>query len=212
MLAGLVLLEILSVGLFAALLTQQQGYRVQVRAQFWLAYESASLASQVSEALEEQRPGWISSSVKTTGEAPNIAIAKVTDPAGNVLFISKGDADQAVLDPDERSQIPLIGRDGARQFTLPGNRWEGVRPIYTNNQLRGYAWVEFDKSSAREQLAAILRDTLVFGIIWVIASVLLVFLMARSIAQPLATLHRGTRDLMNSPESTGNFPLARGGS
>jgi PAS domain S-box-containing protein len=207
MLAGLVLLEILSVGLFAALLTQQQDYRVQVRAQFWLFYESESLASQVSEALEEQRPGWISSSVKTTGEAPNIAIAKVTDPAGNVLFISKGDADQAVLDPDERSQIPLIGRDGARQFTLPGNRWEGVRPIYTNNQLRGYAWVEFDKSSAREQLAAILRDTLVFGIIWVIASVLLVFLMARSIAQPLATLHRGTRDLMNSPESTGNFPL-----
>jgi len=207
MLAGLVLLEVLSVGLFAALLTQQQEYRVQVRAQFWLAYESASLASQVSEALEEQRPGWISSSVKTTGESPNIAVAKVTDPAGNVLFISKGDADQAVLDPDERAQIPLIGRDSARQFTLSGNRWEGVRPIYTNNQLRGYAWVEFDRSAAREQLAAILRDTLVFGIIWVMASVLLVFLMARSIAQPLATLHRGTRDLMTSPESTGNFPL-----
>jgi PAS domain S-box-containing protein len=207
MLAGLVLLEVLSVGLFAALLTQQQEYRVQVRAQFWLAYESASLASQVSEALEEQRPGWISSSVKTTGESPNIAVAKVTDPAGNVLFISKGDADQAVLDPDERAQIPLIGRDSARQFTLSGNRLEGVRPIYTNNQLRGYAWVEFDNSAAREQLTAILRDTLVFGIIWVIASVLLVFLMARSIAQPLATLHRGTRDLMTSPESTGNFPL-----
>jgi PAS domain S-box-containing protein len=172
-----------------------------------LAYESASLASQVSEALEEQRPGWISSSVKTIGESPNIAVAKVTDLAGNVLFISKGDADQAVLDPAERSQIPLIGRDSARQFTLSGNRWEGVRPIYTNNQLRGYAWVEFDKSAAREQLAAILRDTLVFGIIWVMASVLLVFLMARSIAQPLSVLHRGTRDLMTSPESTGNFPL-----
>ena len=207
MLAGLVLLEVLSVGLFAALLTQQQGYRVQVRAQSWLAYESASLASQVSEVLEEQRPGWISSSVKTIGESPNIAVAKVTDLAGNVLFISKGDADQAVLDPAERSQIPLIGRDSARQFTLSGNRWEGVRPIYTNQQLRGYAWVEFDKSAAREQLAAILRDTLVFGIIWVMASVLLVFLMARSIAQPLSVLHRGTRDLMTSPESTGNFPL-----
>jgi PAS domain S-box-containing protein len=207
MLGGLILLEILSVGLFAALLTQQQGYRARVRAQFWLTYESASLASQVSEALEEQRPGWISSSVKTIGEAPNIAVAKVTDPAGNVLFISKGDADEAVLDPGERSQIPIAGRDSTRQFTLSGNRWEGVRPIYANNQLRGYAWVQFDKSAAREQLAAILRDTLVFGIIWVIASVLLVFLMARSIAQPLATLHRGTRDLMTSPESTGNFPL-----
>jgi PAS domain S-box-containing protein len=207
MLAGLVLLEVLSVGLFAALLTQQQRRRVEVRAQYWLSYESTLLASQVSEALEEQRPRWVSSSVKSTGESPNIAVAKVTNLAGDVLFISKGDADESVLDAGERSQIPLIGRGAARLFTLPGNRWEGVRSIYTNNDLRGYAWVEFDQSAAHEQLSAILRDTLVFGIIWVIASVLLVFLMARSIAQPLATLHRGTRDLMNSPESTGSFPL-----
>ena len=31
--------------------------------------------------------------------------------------------------------------------------------------------------------------------------------MARSIAKPLATLHRGTRELMRSPGVTGNFPL-----
>jgi len=207
MLAGLVLLEILSIALFGALLSQQQTRRVQVRAQYWLIYEAASLASQVAEALEQQRPGWISSSVKTAGGAPNIAFAKVTDLAGNVLFVNKGDAEQAVLEPGERAQIPLVHRDSTMLFTLTGNRWEGVRAIYTNNQLRGYAWVEFDKSAAREQIAAIQRDTLVFGIIWVVASVILVLLMARSIAQPLATLHRGTRDLMNSPEGTANFPL-----
>jgi hypothetical protein len=65
MLAGLVLLEILSISLFAAILTRQQTQRVWMRAQVILAHESASLASQVSDALEQQRPGWISSSVKT---------------------------------------------------------------------------------------------------------------------------------------------------
>jgi PAS domain S-box-containing protein len=207
MLAGLVLLEILSIGLFAALLTRQQTHRVQLRAQFIVAYESASLASQVSEALEQQRPGWISSSVKTVGEAPNVALATVTDPAGNVLFVSKGDVDQAVIDPDERAQIPFISRDKARLFTLPGNRWEAAWAIYTKNQLRGYTWVEFDPSSAREQLFAILRDTLVFGVIWVIASAILVLLMGRSIARPLSVLHRGAATLMNSPEDVGHFPL-----
>jgi PAS domain S-box-containing protein len=207
MLAGLLLLEILSIGLFAALLTRQQTNRVRVRSQYWLSYETASLASQVSEALLEQRPGWIRSSVNTTGEAPNIALAKVTDPAGNVLFISRGDAEQAALSSGERSQIPLASHDSTRVFALPGNHWEGVRPIFTGSQLRGFAWVEFDQSAARQQLAAILRDTFVFGVIWVVASVILVLLMARSIARPLATLHRGTRDLMTSPQSTGNFPL-----
>jgi PAS domain S-box-containing protein len=207
MLAGLVLLEILSISLFAAILTRQQTQRVRLRAQFILDYESTSLASQVSEALEQQRPGWISSSVKTVGEAPNVALASVTDPAGNVLFVSKGEADQAVLDPDERAQIPFISRDSARLFTLPGSRWEAARAIYTKDQLRGYTWVEFDPSSARQQLFAIQRDTLVFGVIWVIASAILVLLMGRSIAQPLSVLHRGAAALMDSPENVSHFPL-----
>jgi PAS domain S-box-containing protein len=207
MLAGLVLLEILSISLFAAILTRQQTQRVRLRAQFILDYESTSLASQVSEALEQQRPGWISSSVKTVGEAPNVALASVTDPAGNVLFVSKGEAEQAVLDPDERAQIPFISRDSARLFTLPGSRWEAARAIYTKDQLRGYTWVEFDPSSARQQLFAIQRDTLVFGVIWVIASAILVLLMGRSIAQPLSVLHRGAAALMDSPENVSHFPL-----
>ena len=207
MLAGLVLLEILSLSLFAAILTRQQTQRVRLRAQFILAYESASMATQVSEALEQQRPGWISSSVKTAGEAPNVALAMVTDPKGNVLFVSKGDADQTNLDPEERAQIPFISRDNARLFTLPGNRWEAAWAIYTKDQLRGYTWVEFDPTSARQQLFAIQRDTLVFGVIWVIASAILVLLMGRSIAQPLAVLHRGAAALMNSPEDVSHFPL-----
>lgn len=207
MLAGLVLLEILSISLFAALLTEQQTHRVEVRAQSWLTYESAALASQAAEALEQQRPGWVNSSVRATGGAPNIALAKVTDVAGNILFISKGDANQAVLDRDERAQIPLTSRNDTRVFTLPGNRWEGVRPIYTDNQLRGYAWVEFDKSAAQEQLVAIQGDTFVFGLIWIVASVVLVFLMWRSIARPLAVLHRGATALMHSPEDVRHFPL-----
>jgi PAS domain S-box-containing protein len=207
MLAGLVLLEILSIGLFAAILTEQQTQRVQVRSQYFLTYQSDSLASQVAEALEQQRPGWISASVRSAGEAPNIGVAKVTDPAGNVLFISEGDAEQAVLDSMERAQIPLVTRESTRVFTLPGNHWEAVRGIYTDGQLRGFAWVDFDKSSAREQLFAIQRDTLVFGAIWIVASAILVLLMGRSIAQPLAVLHRGAAALMHSPEDVSHFPL-----
>jgi PAS domain S-box-containing protein len=207
MLAGLVLLEILSIGLFAAILTRQQTHRVRLRAQFILAYQSGTLASQVSDALEQQRPDWISSSVKTSGQAPNIALAMVTDPAGKVLFASKGDVDEVALDADERAQIPFIGRDNARLFSLPGNRWEAASAIYTNDQLRGYTWVEFDPSSARQQLYAIQRDTFVFGVIWVFASAILVLLMGRSIAQPLSVLHRGAAVLMNSPEDVNHFPL-----
>src|SRR5580692_8404394 len=99
MLAGLLLLETLSIGLFALVLVRQQTQEVYQRAHLRLDYEATSLATQSAEALEEERPGWVGLSVKMMGEGPTVAVAKVTDPAGNMLFISKGDIDQSTLSP-----------------------------------------------------------------------------------------------------------------
>jgi signal transduction histidine kinase len=207
MLAGLVLLEVLSLGLFAALLTRQQTHRVDLRARQRVSYEATSMALQATEALMQQRPGWVGLSVKMMGEAPTVAFAKVTDPVGNVLFVSKGETDTTAIEPAELAQIPLVRRGEPTVFTLKGGRLESVKAIYTGNDLRGFAWVEYDQSAAREQLNSILRDTFIFGIIWVAASALLMLLVARSISRPLAILHRGTRALMNAPENGSNFPL-----
>jgi signal transduction histidine kinase/HAMP domain-containing protein len=207
MLAGLVLLEALSLVLFAALLIRQQTRQVSVHARHRLAYQAASLAQQAREALLRRQPGWMGQSVKMMGNAPDVAIAKVTDPAGNVLFVSEGEPEQTTLDLGERAQIPLVRHEEPRVFTLKGDRWEGVRAIYVDGRLRGFAWVEADRTWDHEQLNAILRGTVIFGVIWIVGSALLVLVMARSISLPLATLHRGTRALMSSPEDSGNFPL-----
>ena len=207
MLSGLLLLEMLSIGLFALLLVRQQTRETYDRAHTRLAYEAASLALQSSEALEQQRPGWVGLSVKMMGDAPTVALAKVTDPSGNVLFISKGEADETQLEPAELAEIPTIMRNAARCLTLPGDRWECAYPIYAADTLRGYAWVTFDKSWMHEQVNSILRSTMIFGAIWVVASALLVLLMGRAITHPLALLHHGTTALMNAPEDSSRFPL-----
>jgi PAS domain S-box-containing protein len=207
MLAGLLLLEMLSIGLFALLLVRQQTHETYDRAHQRLAYEATSLAVQSREALEQQRPGWIGLSVKMMGDAPTVALAKVTDPAGNVLFISKGEADEAQLEPAELAAIPTVNRDASSCLTLAGDRWECVYPIYTADTLRGFAWVSFDKRWMHEQLDSILRSTMIFGAIWVVASALLVLLMGRAITRPLALLHHGATSLMTSPEDTSRFPL-----
>ncbi len=210
MLAGLLLLETLSICLFGVILVRQQTNELRLRARARLSYEATSVALQAGEALLQNRPGWVGLSVKMMGEAPTVAVAKVTDGSGNVLFVSKGDADQTRLEARELAQIPQMRHGDPRFFILDGNRWESVAAIYTNSDLRGYAWVQYDKSWSREQLNSILRDTAIFAIIWIVASALLVLLMARSISRPLAILHRGTRALMSSPEASGNFPLPGG--
>ena len=207
MLAGLVLLEVLSIGLFAALLVRQQAHEVHERMMHRLEHQATSMALQAAEALQQQRPEWVGLSVKMMGEAPSVAFAKVTDPAGNILYVSAGEPEGLTLDPKERAQIPLLKPDKPLVFDFGQGRWEGAVPIMTGTDLRGFSWVETDRVWDYEQLHSIVSSTIIFGIIWIAASALLVMVMARSISRPLAVLHRGTRALMNSPEENSNFPL-----
>jgi PAS domain S-box-containing protein len=204
LLAGLLLLETLSIGLFALLLVQQQRKETSERGHTRLAYEASSLATQSAEALRENQPNWLGLSVKMMGEAPTVAQAKVTDPAGNVLYANRGPME---LTPRERAQMAQVTRVQAHCITVEGNQWECGQGIYTGGQLRGVAWVIFDKSWSHENLLSLLRDTMIFGVIWMVASAALVMLMGRSITQPLAVLHSGAGALMNSLEDNGNFPL-----
>lgn len=207
MLAGLMLLETLSMLLFAGLLFHQQTQDIHRRARLRLTFEASSIALQASEALQQDRPGWVGLSVKMMGEAPTVSMAKVTDPAGNILFTSKGEADEYKLSPEELAQIPRILPNEALFFDSPGRPWEAVAAIYTGSELRGYAWVEYEYTWGKEQLDNIMHDTIVFSVIWILASAVLVLLMYRSISRPLAILHSGTQALMTDPDSGGHFPL-----
>ncbi len=204
--AGLLLLEALSLGLFAALLIRQQSRTVYARARGRLEYDSAFLATQAAEVLGQQRPDLLAMYVKMTVNSPTVETAMVTDPAGNVLSASSQYPNRDFLEPAERAQILLVKQQQPRVFTFDGDRWEGVCAIYTGNVLRGYAWVEFDHNEALKEFDTLLSDTAIFGIIWMAASTLLVLLIGRSISRPLAILHRGTRALMTSPGGE-NFPL-----
>ena len=207
MLAGLVLLEVLSGGLYTGILISKQSREVHERVARRLTSQATSLAMQAREALMQHRPGWIWLSARMMTEAPSVAMAKITDANGNVLFAGSGDSDTMQLTAVERAQMPQMKKDRVRIFSMGAEGLEGAAPIYTGDDLRGFVWVQDDRKWDYEQLNAIFRGTVIFGLIWVGASIVLVFLVARAISRPLAVLHRGTRALMNSPDSAGSFPL-----
>jgi PAS domain S-box-containing protein len=207
MLAGLILLETLSMALFAGLLIHQQTTDVRRRARIRLMFDASSVALQSTEALVQDRPGWVGLSVRMMGEAPTVSLAKVTDTLGNVLFVSEGEAEDFQLSPEESAQIPRIPRNEAIFFELPGRPWEAAAAIYTGNNLRGYAWVQYDGAWGKQQIDGLVHDVIMFGIIWALASVVLVLITYRSISRPLAILHRGTQALMTNPDNVGPFPL-----
>ena len=143
------------------------------------------------------------------GKAPSVAQAKITDPAGNVLFVSPGLVKGTVLDPAEKAQIQAVRADWTtpRVFSFGKDRWEAVAPILFGTQVRGFAWVESDRRWDRAQLLIVVRGTFVFGVVWIMASTALAWAMSRLISRPLAILHAGTKALMTSPDTSSGFPL-----
>ena len=86
LLGGLVLLEALSMILFATVLVNQQANEIYTRANQRLQHQATSLASQVTEALKGDRQGdVIHAAVRIMGDAPSVDIARVTDTQGKVL-------------------------------------------------------------------------------------------------------------------------------
>jgi len=207
LLFALVLLEALSLLLFAVVLVRQQQRETHERAQQRLEHQATSVAVQSQQALKSGHREVIGVSVIMMGQAPSVDKAKVTDAQGKVLFVSDGVVDDQPLKPYELALIPRLLEDKAYFFPFSSNDWEGVRPIYNEGKLFGFAWVKTDKNWDREQLYSVLQSTAIFGGIWIVASFLLAWGLARSITGPLAVLHRGTRALMRSPEGEANFPL-----
>lgn len=207
MLLGLVLLQALSITMFALLLIRLQSRDLRQHTKQRLFSQATSVGSQAQEAMLEDRADWLGTAVRMMGKAPSVLQAKVTDPAGNVLAVSPGVPSRTVLDPEERQQMPLFRGGSARVFTLGNDRWEGAQPIYIGTKLAGYAWVESDREWDRQQILIVVRGTFLFGLVWILASSVLVWFLSRSISRPLGILHAGTAALMKSPESTEGFPL-----
>ena len=156
--AGLLLLETLSIGLFALLLVRQQEHRLYLRAEQTLAYQSTSLAMQSADAFGRNRPSWIEHYIIVLVSSPTVEATKISDRAGYVLFFDADSSDsggQGKLRPDERAQIALMRDRGPRLFIGANDRWEAVHAIYVGNELRGHAWVTYDRKSARISISCL---------------------------------------------------------
>ena len=122
----LMLLEVLSVGLFAVMLVKVEGEEIHRRALERLAHQATSVALQAEEAYRQQHPELVFPSLRMMGEAPSVARAKITDAAGNVLFVSSGEAVQSRLEPGEKAQIAQVIKHEPNVFAFGDKRIGGV--------------------------------------------------------------------------------------
>jgi PAS domain S-box-containing protein len=207
LLAGLLLLEALSLGVFTAVLTDQWLGEASRRNKEQLERESAALTMEAREAMASGNFSHLVMAVREIGQDPSLASVRISDPAGNVLYSNLADAERSRLNAAELAVIPQVKEETPKVF-LVENWWgECVTPILSDKTIRGYVWIASDPAWNRSLLFVLLRSVAVCGILWAALAALLAFTIARGITRPIAILQRGAKSLMNAPSDGSGFPL-----
>jgi len=209
---GLLLIKVLSILLFVGLLIHQQRYDVLKRAQRRLEYQTNSLAIQVRQAIQQDRPILALNAIDIVISSRSMNWVKVTDPSGNTLFSQPASLAGQRLTAEEQEQFKKLQGDSLVSYTIPnekyGHLYAGMRPVYVAGIPRAYIWIYTNTTLEQEELAGLLRITAIFAFIWISATLALSWMLAQSITRPLADLLQGTRAVIHSPELLTDFPLS----
>ena len=207
---GLVLLEAIFLLLFAVLLVVEQRNDVKKRAVSRIEYQARLLSIEAGRSLSNGHPEWLNEELSALLASRAILAVRITDLDGNVLaeqikankITTKLQWKLSDIDPSKIQQ-PVY----ALPFSETGDRGEGIALITGGDKPLGYAWVMEDPTSDRELAEALLKNTLVFGLLALLGCVALSTTLASSITRPLGILMDATRRLIKDPESREGFPL-----
>ena len=136
--------------------------------------------------------------------APTIEVARLTDLSGKTLAVSESGRDQ-VLDAYELDVL----KDATHQhvFSIRNGQLEAVTPVVMGGETVALLWLEPNHAVSLNTLNAVVRVSLTYGGFALLANLLPIFLIARSMTKPLRRLKKATQQVMLNPSLNAGFPL-----
>ena len=136
--------------------------------------------------------------------APTIDVARVTDLRGNTLSVTENGRDEG-LDPYEREALPSATKQ--QVFRIKNGQLEGVTPIPGPGKPVALLWLEPNHALSLNTLNTVLRVSLSYGLLALLANLAPTFLVVRSMTRPLRRLGDATKQVVLQPILNTAFPL-----
>ena len=207
---GFVVLELLFTVCFSLLILQTELKEIHARAQRRIEQQVILLSTMATDAIIDQESHRLTPMTQALEASTSVHFVRLTDPHGAPLLPNTGHIETSPLSPTERKQLPPAGQTLQKADIFQndeGNR-EAVYPVKNDDDLLGYAWVAENPGAERQEVAALVRVTVIAGALGALGCLLASTLLARSITRPLRIVMNATRRLIRDPETKEGFPLA----
>jgi PAS domain S-box-containing protein len=206
---GFIVLELAFTICFSLLILRTELRQIHARAARRIEQQVNLLAVMATDAISDKESDRLVPMAQALEASTSVHFVRLTDPHGAPVLPNTGHIETSPLTASERSQLPAPGRtlDRADLFQNEEGNREAVSAIRSGSDLLGYAWVAENPTSEREEVGALVRVTLIAGVLGVLGCLLASALLARSITRPLHIVMNATRRLIRDPETKEGFPL-----
>ena len=136
--------------------------------------------------------------------APTIEVARLTDLNGKTLAVTENGTMHS-LDAFESAVLPTATRQ--RIFKIKNNQMEAVTPVSVEGKPVALLWLEPNYALSQSTAGVVVRIAMTYGGFALLANIVPIFLIARTITKPLHTLRAATDRVIHDPDLNAGFPL-----
>lgn len=204
LLVGTVLAQIVLLGTFVTYLVISQRHIAEERTRQRMGQQLERLAAACSRQLKQGDAASLGEVLELSRIAPTIDVARVTDLAGKTLAVTENGRNRPL---DEHETKVLAGAMRQQVFSIGHGELEAVAPLPAGERPVALLWIEPNHMLPLNTLLAILRICLTYGIFALLANIIPIFLIVRTVTKPLQRLRGATRQVVRHQEFDGEFPL-----
>ncbi len=200
-----VVVQTLLLGVFITYIVFSQRNQAQQRTRARMLQQMDRLSAALAKPLARGDDASVNDVLDISEISPTIQGARLTDLQGKTVAMSENGRSGG-LDPFERAVLPDAA--GQRQIVpIANGQLEGVTAVKLNGQPVALLWLEPNPAVTLNTANTVVRIALTYGGFALLANLLPIFLIVRSMTRPLRRLTAATQRVMHWPGPGEDFPL-----
>jgi signal transduction histidine kinase/HAMP domain-containing protein len=201
---GTVLVQTLFLGLFTWYIIVNTRESSQVRARERTFQQLDHLAQACANHLAQNDTISTQEVLNLSRISTTVETARLTDLAGHTLAVSDNGQSRELY-PSERAALPTATHQ--QIFKIDNGQLEAVGPVLVQGKPAALLWLEPNRGAGANTLNTVLRVCISYGGFALLANLLPIFLIVRTMTRPLQTLREATHRIIRDPASNAGFPL-----
>ncbi len=176
----------------------------EVRSEQRITQQLDRLTPACAEALATGDMDGVRSVLELARVAPTIDVTRLTDLKGVTLAVTDNDKGRG-LDDQEIAILPFATKQ--QIFKLKNGQLEAVAPVLQGGRPVALLWLEPTHATSVNTTALIMRVCMSYGGFALLANLLPIFLIVRTMTKPLRVLGEATHKVIEDPNKIAGFPL-----